>query len=145
MNIKNGLHSQKMKYRKKKFIWNISKKQWIERQFKSFVLQLFFPHTLIKHQGRIMGNTLKNLWSVIPMYIIEYVRLLNKLNFWRDEELWQGKSSLQNCLYMPNYFLYKTWSTYWLYKYLLRTLNDVFQSLPIFNRSYWYLTQPYQY
>ena len=79
------------------------------------------------------------------MQIIEYVRLLNKRNFWRDEELWQGKTSLKNYLYIPNYFLYKFWSTYWLYKYLLRTLNDIFQSLPIFNRSYWYLTQPYQY
>ena len=73
MNIKNGLHSQKMKYRKKKFIWNVSKKQWIERQFKSFVLQLFFPHTLIEHQERIMGNTLKNV-MISDTYVYYWIR-----------------------------------------------------------------------
>ena len=37
------------------------KKHWIKRQFKSFVLQLFFPYILIEHQERIMENILKNV------------------------------------------------------------------------------------
>ena len=72
MNIKNGLHSQKMKYHKKKFIWNVSKKQWIERQFKSFVLQLFLPYTMIEHQERIMENTLKNV-MINDIYVYNWI------------------------------------------------------------------------
>ena len=61
MNIKNGLNCQKMKYHKKKLIWNASKKQWIERQFKSFVLRLFLSYILIEHQESIMENPLKDV------------------------------------------------------------------------------------
>ena len=61
MNIKNGLNCQKMKYRRKKLIGNVSKKQWIERQFKSFVLRLFLPYILIEHQEIIMKNPLKDV------------------------------------------------------------------------------------
>ena len=50
-----------MKYRRKKLIGNVSKKQWIERQFKSFVLRLFLPYILIEHQEIIMKNPLKDV------------------------------------------------------------------------------------
>ena len=50
-----------MKYRRKKLIGNVSKKQWIERQFKSFVLRLFLPYILIEHQEIIMENPLKDV------------------------------------------------------------------------------------
>ena len=65
------------------------KKQWIEKQFASFVLQLFVAHILIERQEQIMKNMMKNvLQSVIHKYIIKYLKLSETPKFYIDEELY---------------------------------------------------------
>ena len=50
MKVRNSLNSQKMKYCKKKIVWNVLKNNWVKKNWEFCVLQLFVAYTFIKYQ-----------------------------------------------------------------------------------------------
>ena len=64
MKFKNGLNSNKMKYCKKKIVWNVLENNWLKVNLKIlwiWILQLFVAYTSIEHQDWAVKNMMKNV------------------------------------------------------------------------------------